>query len=109
MQKKVSIFASAIERGCLENDFIGALVQLVRISACHAGGHGFESRTHRKREASRLLFLFYAGSLTRSPVGLGFFLRFAMVAFFFSQDNGTLNFFYLLCSIYKIFITIDIL
>ena len=29
----------------------GALVQLVRIHACHAWGHGFESRTHRKREA----------------------------------------------------------
>ena len=27
----------------------GALVQLVRISPCHGGGHGFESRTHRKR------------------------------------------------------------
>ena len=27
---------------------IGALVQLVRIHACHAWGHGFESRTHRK-------------------------------------------------------------
>ena len=26
---------------------IGALVQLVRIHACHAWGHGFESRTHR--------------------------------------------------------------
>ena len=25
----------------------GALVQLVRISACHAGGHEFEPRTHR--------------------------------------------------------------
>ena len=25
----------------------GALVQLVRIHACHAWGHGFESRTHR--------------------------------------------------------------
>ena len=25
----------------------GALVQLVRIPACHAGGHGFEPRTHR--------------------------------------------------------------
>ena len=29
---------------------IGALVQLVRIHACHAWGHGFESRTHRKRK-----------------------------------------------------------
>ena len=26
----------------------GALVQLVRIHACHAWGHGFESRTHRE-------------------------------------------------------------
>ncbi len=26
----------------------GAVVQLVRISACHAGGRGFESRPHRK-------------------------------------------------------------
>ena len=26
---------------------VGALVQLVRIHACHAWGHGFESRTHR--------------------------------------------------------------
>lgn len=25
----------------------GALVQLVRAPACHAGGHEFESRTHR--------------------------------------------------------------
>ena len=27
---------------------IGALVQLVRIHACHAWGHEFESRTHRQ-------------------------------------------------------------
>ena len=27
----------------------GALVQLVRIHACHAWGHGFESRTHRTK------------------------------------------------------------
>ena len=31
-----------------QNNLIGALVQLVRIHACHAWGHGFESRTHRK-------------------------------------------------------------
>ena len=30
----------------------GAVVQLVRISACHAGGRGFESRPHRQREHS---------------------------------------------------------
>ena len=27
--------------------YFGVLVQLVRIHACHAWGHGFESRTHR--------------------------------------------------------------
>ena len=27
----------------------GALVQLVRMPACHAGGHEFEPRTHRFR------------------------------------------------------------
>ena len=31
---------------------IGALVQLVRIRACHARGHEFESRTHRKEKNS---------------------------------------------------------
>ena len=37
----------------------GALVQLVRIHACHAWGHGFESRTHRKEKesVSRIPFL----------------------------------------------------
>ena len=30
----------------------GALVQLVRIHACHAWGHGFESRTHREKKKS---------------------------------------------------------
>ena len=31
----------------------GALVQLVRIHACHAWGHGFESRTHRLKKSSK--------------------------------------------------------
>jgi hypothetical protein len=30
------------------NMYFGAVVQLVRISACHAEGRGFESRPHRK-------------------------------------------------------------
>ena len=45
--EKVPTFASAIERGCPRNWNSGALGQLVRIHACHAWGHGFESRTHR--------------------------------------------------------------
>ena len=37
----------------------GALVQLVRIHACHAWGHGFESRTHRRyREHDIIMFFF---------------------------------------------------
>ena len=35
--------------------FYGALVQLVRMPACHAGGHGFESRTHRNVEMAELV------------------------------------------------------
>ena len=38
----------------------GALVQLVRIRACHARGQGFESPTHRQREDNlkRLSYFF---------------------------------------------------
>ncbi len=42
--KKSSTFAPANKNG--------ALVQLVRIHACHAWGHGFESRTHRSKFAN---------------------------------------------------------
>ena len=43
-------FATAIERDSkIKNKNNGALVQLVRIHACHAWGHGFESRTHRNK------------------------------------------------------------
>ena len=37
----------------------GAVVQLVRISACHAGGRGFESRPHREKSSKRNSLLFY--------------------------------------------------
>ena len=50
--KIMRTFAPAIERESVGREtikIIGALVQLVRIHACHAWGHGFESRTHRKR------------------------------------------------------------
>ena len=48
--KIMRTFAPAIERESVGREtikIIGALVQLVRIHACHAWGHGFESRTHR--------------------------------------------------------------
>ncbi len=45
--KEMSTFATAIEREIARKQGNGALVQLVRIHACHAWGHGFESRTHR--------------------------------------------------------------
>ena len=51
---------NSCDTGCYRNKFkfrthrnyfglvrIGALVQMVRMPACHAGGHEFESRTHR--------------------------------------------------------------
>ena len=34
--------------GLINQAVYGALVQLVRILACHARGHGFKSRTHRQ-------------------------------------------------------------
>ena len=43
MSKKSSTFAPAFEKSTLS----GAVVQLVRIPACHAVGREFESRPHR--------------------------------------------------------------
>ena len=42
--------------------FIGALVQLVRMPACHAGGHEFESRTHRQQTVK---FFYRFGALVQ--------------------------------------------
>ena len=44
---------------CTRNqEMNGALVQLVRIRACHARGQGFESPTHRKsRQTATFVFL----------------------------------------------------
>ena len=43
---------------CTRNqEMNGALVQLVRIRACHARGQGFESPTHRKsRQMATFVF-----------------------------------------------------
>ena len=59
-------FAPAIEKEKASKraiKIIGALVQLVRIHACHAWGHGFESRTHRKSfsDLSKLLVRSFSG------------------------------------------------
>ena len=60
----------------------GALVQLVRIRACHARGQGFESPTHRRLDDSfegRLFFVLISASNSRR-----FFLRivfFCVVAY----------------------------
>ena len=52
----------------------GALVQLVRIHACHAWGHGFESRTHRLKPwfstKSRLFYLCFSRIRSHSSVCL---------------------------------------
>ena len=67
--RKSSTFASQL-REIANKKINGALVQLVRIHACHAWGHGFESRTHREREKceSVSLFLF----ISHKPFSLFF-------------------------------------
>ena len=55
--KIMRTFAPAIERESIGRKIIkiiGALVQLVRIHACHAWGHGFESRTHRLQKTTNI-------------------------------------------------------
>ena len=57
MSKKSSTFALAFEKE-VRHSKNGAVVQLVRIHACHAWGREFESRPHRKEEAEMLLLFF---------------------------------------------------
>ena len=61
--KKKQYLCTRFRKGSTNNP--GAVVQLVRISACHAGGRGFESRPHRKSLELRLEAFF-----VRADVGL---------------------------------------
>ena len=63
--KKKQYLCTRFRKGRTNNP--GAVVQLVRISACHAGGRGFESRPHRKSLELRLeAFVCVCGRRTRT-------------------------------------------
>ena len=49
-KKHLPLQPQSREKATIKNN--GALVQLVRIHACHAWGHEFESRTHRNIESN---------------------------------------------------------
>ena len=88
--KKKQYLCTRFRKGSTNNP--GAVVQLVRISACHAGGRGFESRPHRKASSfgSRLFACVASDSnppsgapknLAKSrSFGYGFFVYFSLVA-----------------------------
>ena len=54
-KKKQYLCTRFRKRGYFEIE-IGAVVQLVRIHACHAWGRGFESRPHRKKKQKCFFF-----------------------------------------------------
>ena len=58
--EKVTIFAFPIK-----GIRTGAVVQSVRISACHAGGREFESRPHRREPLTQVRGSFFCGAETR--------------------------------------------
>ena len=68
---KTSYLCTRKPKGATNN---GAVVQLVRILACHARGRGFEPRPHRKRGESEmvLLFFLYHANLFRQVLKISF-------------------------------------
>ena len=81
----------------------GALVQLVRIPACHAGGHGSESRTHRHNDMNLMKendFVaqlvehntFNVGAMGSSPIGVTkHYSRLLMVFWLFVFFHGVIQ------------------
>ena len=55
--KKKQYLCTRFRKGSATYRF-GAVVQLVRIHACHAWGRGFESRPHRKKQSERVASFF---------------------------------------------------
>ena len=45
----IKLSSKPVIKPVVVKEFGGAVVQSVRIPACHAGGRGFESRPHRQR------------------------------------------------------------
>ena len=56
--KKKQYLCTRFRKGSKYDIKIGAVVQLVRIHACHAWGREFESRPHRKEDANASSFFF---------------------------------------------------
>ena len=66
---KVGVASSSLvfRSRCEEKN--GAVVQLVRILACHARGRGFESRPHRRRRSDvTSFFLFWLSVIVMTDV-----------------------------------------
>ena len=55
----LSLHSQSGRNNTTESKGSGALVQLVRIRACHARGQGFESPTHRTKEDNRKVVFFF--------------------------------------------------
>ena len=53
--EKSSTFASLFTK-----QSAGVVVQLVRIPACHAGGRGFESLPHRRKDRFKSVFFYFS-------------------------------------------------